>query len=124
MKIYIGHSTGFDFIKELYEPLKNSYLWQDHQIVLPHDTNIEPVNSREAITYCDLMIAEVSYPSIGLGIELGWADSVETPVLCLYSSKTKPSASLFCVFQDFIEYMHPDYMVSRITQWLDSRFCK
>lgn len=33
---------------------------------------------------CDLVIAEVTSPSLGVGYELGWATSLGKPVLCLY----------------------------------------
>ena len=74
MKIYISHSTGFDYQKELYEPIKNSELYNSHEIIFPHDKSSEVSNSKEVIKGCDMVIAEVSYPSTGMGIELGWAD--------------------------------------------------
>jgi hypothetical protein len=33
---------------------------------------------------CDLVIAEVTTPSLGVGYELGWATALAKPVLCLY----------------------------------------
>jgi hypothetical protein len=33
---------------------------------------------------CDLVVAEVSVPSLGVGYELGWASALGKPVLCLY----------------------------------------
>ncbi|MDX9786096.1 MAG: nucleoside 2-deoxyribosyltransferase [Desulfobacterales bacterium] len=33
---------------------------------------------------CDLVVAEVSIPSLGVGYELGWATALQKPVLCLY----------------------------------------
>lgn len=36
---------------------------------------------------CDLVIAEVSVPSLGVGYELGWASSLEKPILCLHRFK-------------------------------------
>jgi nucleoside 2-deoxyribosyltransferase len=33
---------------------------------------------------CDLVIAEVTLPSLGVGYELGWACALNKPVLCLF----------------------------------------
>lgn len=33
---------------------------------------------------CDLVVAEVTAPSLGVGYELGWAAALKKPVLCLY----------------------------------------
>ncbi len=33
---------------------------------------------------CDLVVAEVSVPSLGVGYELGWATAMKKPVLCLH----------------------------------------
>ncbi len=39
---------------------------------------------------CDLVVAEVTMPSLGVGYELGWATALKKPVLCLY----RPSPEL------------------------------
>lgn len=33
---------------------------------------------------CDLVVAEVTVPSLGVGYELGWATALAKPVLCLH----------------------------------------
>ena len=33
---------------------------------------------------CDLVVAEVTTPSLGVGYELGWATALAKPVLCLH----------------------------------------
>lgn len=40
---------------------------------------------------CDLLLAEVSTPSHGVGYEIGYALSLHKPVLCLYRQGTKVS---------------------------------
>jgi len=37
---------------------------------------------------CDLLVAEVSVPSLGVGYELGYAVALKKPVLCLYKSES------------------------------------
>lgn len=36
------------------------------------------------LTSCDLVVAEVTTPSLGVGYELGWATVLKKPVLCLH----------------------------------------
>ena len=36
------------------------------------------------LTSGDLVVAEVTTPSLGVGYELGWATALKKPVLCLY----------------------------------------
>jgi 2'-deoxynucleoside 5'-phosphate N-hydrolase len=33
---------------------------------------------------CDIVVAEVTVPSLGVGYELGWATVLKKPVLCIY----------------------------------------
>jgi len=37
---------------------------------------------------CDLVVAEVTTPSLGVGYELGWATAMRKPVLCLFRGDT------------------------------------
>lgn len=46
-----------------------------------HDRDLEWV--REA----DVVVAEVSTPSLGVGYEIGWAESLKKPILCLFRKK-------------------------------------
>ena len=36
------------------------------------------------LSACDLIVAEVSAPSLGVGYELGWATALSKPILCLH----------------------------------------
>jgi len=38
---------------------------------------------------CDVVVAEVSTPSLGVGFELGWAVALSKPVLCLYQTTSR-----------------------------------
>jgi 2'-deoxynucleoside 5'-phosphate N-hydrolase len=42
---------------------------------------------------CDLLVAEASVPSLGVGYELGYAVALKKPVLCLYKSESERSLS-------------------------------
>jgi len=117
MKIYIAHSSGFDFYKLLYEPIKLSGFWNKHTFILPHENTLDPSNSKKIISASDLVIAEVSYSSTGMGIELGWANANKIPVLCIYKKNAQISSSLSAVFKDFIEYDNATDMVEKLDNW-------
>jgi hypothetical protein len=117
MKIYFGHSKDFDFKNELYKPIRESVLNGEHEILFPHETD-EFFNSKNRIKNSDLMIAEVSYPATGLGIELGWAEMLKTPVLCVYKKGYKISGSLKVVTKDFIEYESAEDLAEKITKFI------
>lgn len=119
MKIYVCHSKKFDFKKELYLPLRNSPLTTKHEIIFPHETE-EFINTKEIIRNSDLIIAEVSYPSIAEGIELGWADSFGKPILCIYKNDTKPSGSLKVITEKIIAYSDASDMVVKIINVIEN----
>lgn len=113
MKIYVTHSSDFDFKKELYEPLRSSVLNTEHEIILPHETD-EFINSKEVINEVDLVLAEVSYPSTGQGIELGWAENAGTKVVCMFRKDHKYSGSLKVVSDIFIGYEDEKDLIEKI----------
>ncbi len=117
MKIYIAHSNNFDYKNKLYLPLRNSPLNSRHEIFLPHETD-KFINTKEMIKKSDIVIAEVSYPATGEGIELGWADSFRIPIACLYIEGTKPSESLKAITKTFISYSNQADMLSKIENFL------
>lgn len=49
----------------------------------PNDTFIHDRDMAWLKT-CDLVVAEVTMPSLGVGYELGWATALTKPVLCLH----------------------------------------
>jgi len=116
MNIYISHSRSFDYTKELYEPLKNSQLAKEHNFIFPHDTDEEPINTKELFQNkkCDLVIAEVSSPATGQGIELGWADIYEIPIVCIYKEGVTFSKSLNRISKKFLMYTSKDDMIEDI----------
>lgn len=118
MKIHIVHSKDFDFKKELYSPLRNSELNKQHQIFLPHETG-EFIKTKTFIKDADVIVAEVSFSATGLGIELGWADAFNRPILCLYKTGTKVSGSLKAIYETFIEYFDSEDLIVNLTQALE-----
>ncbi|MEK7615477.1 MAG: hypothetical protein AAB431_03790 [Patescibacteria group bacterium] len=115
MTIYIAHSRAFDYKKELYEPIKNASFGQKHTLILPHENSEEVSSSKEFFQKkCDLVIAEVSQPSTGMGIELGWADAFNVPIACLHKKGSPISKSLSTISTMIFEYTDTDDMITII----------
>lgn len=104
MNIYIGHSRHSDYVKELYEPIRKSKLNKDHNFIFPHEEGKPFFWTKEILKECNLMVAEVSYPATGLGIELGYADMYNVPILCIYKTGFKISKSLESITDRFGQY--------------------
>lgn len=104
MKIYVCHSKSFDYQNELYKPLKEAKL--SVEFIFPHEESSQTFNSKELFEKhsCDYVLAEVSTPSTGQGIELGWADISGIPILCFYKAGTTPAKSLNVLTDKIIEY--------------------
>ena len=116
MRIYISHSSSFDYKMELYAPLMASDLWGTHEFILPHATSYDPVRRKEEIEACDLVIAEISYPSTGSGIEIGWAHAAGARVAALHKDDCKPSSSIKIVTSEIFAY---DNFVAALEKLLD-----
>jgi len=115
MRIYVAHSSSFDFRNLLYEPLRKGL--KEHDLVFPHETE-ETMDSREAIGSCEAMIAEISYPSTGLGIEMGWADAKGLPIICIFKKGSKVSEAIKIVASEMVEYETGEQMASEIDRIL------
>ncbi len=119
MKIYFGHSKYFDFRSELYHPVRNSGLNKAHEIIFPHEESDMPTNSKEFLKTCDLMIAEVSFPATGLGIELGWADAFDIPILLIHKKGSHISNSSKLLTDNIIEYSDSEDLVKQIEEFIN-----
>jgi hypothetical protein len=114
MKVYVAHSSNFDFKSELYNPIRESSLISKHDFFFPHDTDIV-FDSKGAIqNVYDVILAEVSFPSTGLGIELGWANDANRKIICIYKKGSKYSSSLKVVSDTFIEYLNSKDMINKV----------
>lgn len=115
MKIYISHSKNYDFINEFYKPLKEANL--PVEFIFPHEKNSKPFDSKLLLERhgCDLVLAEVSLPATGQGIELGWADAYKMPVICFYKAGEKPAGSLKVITDRIIEYSDSKDLINKLT---------
>ena len=118
MKIIITHSSDLDFESILYNPIENAGFWHDHQILLPQRTGLREQITQEMIRDADLVLCEVSLPSTGQGIEIGWATLYETPIVCFHHMDAHPSGALQFVCEEFFTYKDDVDMVEKISRYL------
>lgn len=102
MNIYISHSSNFDYQNELYLPLK-SINRKVVKFILPHDTDYF-IDVRDIANDIGMVIAEVSFPSTGQGLELVWLYDSKRKIICIHKLGTKYSSSLALISDIFHKY--------------------
>ncbi len=113
MRIYIAHSRDYDYLNELYKPLREDIFFNEQELILPHeDSNYS--HTRDFYNDIDLFIAECSYPSIGLGIELGYAYDDNKPIYCIHKKDKNISGSIYAVTNEVYSYSSTEEMVELI----------
>lgn len=118
MKILIAHASNYDYQTELYEPLKQSAIAKEHTLIFPHDPENMDIETNSHIPDTDLMIAEVSLPSTGAGIEIGLAQAANIPTLFLYKKGSTPTSALKFIKGTLIEYTDSSDLVSKVEEEL------
>lgn len=68
--------------------LAQSEVMEKERILAPRDVYERDVNW---IKNCDVLIAEVSVPSHGVGFEIGYALNIGKPVLCIHQKERRVS---------------------------------
>lgn len=119
MNIYISHSSGYDYENEIYKPLKASELAKIHHFFLPHEPENIDVDAKDELKQADVLVAEVSLPSTGQGIELGQANAAGVPIICFYKTGAKPSGSLRFVADKIIEYSDTRDLLAKLRSELE-----
>ena len=116
-KIYVSHSKDFDFINELYKPIRESALNGEYEFFLPHE-NDRPVNTQDIIKNSDTVLAEVSFSATGQGIELGWANVFGVPIICISKDGIKISGCLKYITDTFLTYSDTKELIERVSDFL------
>lgn len=105
MNIYFACSlTGGRELESTYQTIVYALTEEGHKVLTAHlvESNVMEVEavfspsevySRDVawIRSCDVLVAEVSVPSHGVGYEVGFALGIEKPVLALYQEGRKVS---------------------------------
>ncbi len=87
---------------------------QDIQIVLPHNNAEDVKLTRDDIASCELVLVEVSIPSTGSGIELGWANATGKPVIAFHQGGSEPSPALKFVTTELHVYVTEDNIIDSL----------
>lgn len=105
-RIYFSHKR--EQAEALY-PLLKTHCPDGRIYILPHENSGDPfpVKSYLQEGKIDLVLAEVSYPATGQGIELGWANWCNIPIACIHQSD-KVSGSLRVLSDVFVRYQGLD----------------
>lgn len=123
MRIYVAHPTSLDYEKYIYIPLRSDSFLNRHELILPHEASSNVYSSREDYKNVDLVIAECSRPSTGMGIELGWFYDENKPIFCFYQAGTKPSNAISIVAKTMVEYKDIEDFITKakeiISKWKD-----
>ncbi len=118
MKIIIIHAGSFDYEKEFYGPLKQAVEGTVHELIFPHAWHEQNKSTKEFLKDADLVIGEVSYPSTGQGIELGWADMLNVPILFVRKEGAKSSSALKYLKGEYIDYRTEQDLTQKLKIYL------
>ena len=116
MRIYVAHPTSLDYENNIYIPFRSDSFFNQHELILPHEASSHILSSREDYKNVDLVIAECSQPSTGMGIELGWFYDENKPIFCFYQAGTKPSNAISIVAKTIVEYNDIEDFVNKVKE--------
>ena len=121
MKIYIAHPTDMDYENEIYRPLRSDRFFSEYELILPHEKSSEIINTRNDYKNIDVVIAECSKPSVGVGIELGWFYDEGKPIYCFYKAGMRPSGAVAAVAKEVIEYSDSNDLANKIRSVIEKQ---
>ena len=109
-----------DYENELYAPIRDSKVNDSHDFYLPHEDD-KSVNTKEEIKNSDLFIIEATHPATGVGIGLGWAESMNIPVFCIHKEGVKISGSIKYLTDNIFPYRNETEMIKIITNYIENK---
>lgn len=83
LKIYFIHSTKIDYKNLIYRSVINSQVCLKHELMLPYTEEYKTKYVKDLIKEADLIIVEVSNPTLALKYELNVVKKTIKPVLYL-----------------------------------------
>jgi nucleoside 2-deoxyribosyltransferase len=127
MKIYFACSiSGGRQDEAIYQKIVQTLTSMGFEVPTAHiaETGVEEIDALENardiyfrdvnwIKESDLLIAEVSTPSHGVGYEIGFALDLQKPVFCLYNNKVTVSKMI-------TGNPHPQLTISAYQNWQDA----
>lgn len=119
-KIYLAHSSKYDFQSEFYQPIKQSPLMDDFVFLL--DTPDFLPNTKKLIKSYDTVVAKIGYSTTGGGIEIGWADAFNVPLILIHNKNFHPAPYYSDMSENIISYDSPEDMVGKLQKILKRLF--
>ncbi len=138
MKIYFSGSIkgGREKQKDYYKLIE--YLKQYGTILDEHVAKENPIIENEKkystnearhvyirdtkwIEECDLLVAEVSVPSLGVGYEISYAERLNKKIICLYDINSSKSLSYMIEGNNknkIIKYSNNEDLIKKLTELL------
>lgn len=116
MKIYLSHSSSFDYQQELYLPLQTGLFLEKYKLIYPHQESAAPYPTQALFksSECAAVLAEVSHPSTGQGIELAWAQALCIPIFCFHREGSSPSGALNALDLKSTSYQQIEGIIEKI----------
>ena len=102
----------------------SSGVFRDKNVIMPHLRGAKQLFPSKQLFQsgeCDIVLAEVSVPSTGQGIELGWADLLAIPIVCFHRQGATISDSIKCVSTSFLKYRDSEEMIANLESCLAER---
>jgi hypothetical protein len=120
MKIYVSHSSKIDYKKDLYDPLRNSELAKDNEFLFPHERSLDLFPTRKLFSKrgCDLVFAEVTFPSHGQGVELGWAYDEGIRIIMASKPQSQLSVVLPELCKEMFTYTDAEDLIAKLSKYL------
>lgn len=119
MKIYLAHSSKLNYKDDLYDPIRRSTLNKEHEIIYfcddPAYTN---KSSKEIILQSDVVIAEISEESTGLGIEIGWANANGIRIIFIHKTGKAIKEYMKSISAEIVEYDSTETLIDSLKKLL------
>ena len=122
LDIYVTHSSKMDYKNKLYNPLLASKIAKENNLILPRLPQFSSLDTKDILINSDLLIAEVTYPATGVGIEIGRAEVSGVKIVCLLKKGEKASRSVTRICEDIIEYDSEKEMIFKVTNYIKENF--
>lgn len=91
LNIYFIHSSKLDYNNLIYKKVLSSSVCLSHDLVLPLSKENRSKYFKDLINNADIIIAEISHPTLGLFLELKYLSKVDKPKLFLSLDNTIPN---------------------------------
>ncbi len=110
---FISHpSGGMQHTPTFFDAINRfAQLQSNVKITFPHEEQSEVQMTKDLISEADLVLVEVSIPSTGSGIELGWANAAGKKVIAFHQGGSDPSPAVQFVTEEINTYVTQEHIL-------------